>query len=148
MNGVCSVRANASVSAREKLLQWFIYRCEMWKLMCLNTTCYYIRCFCSSYTHKLSFSSRFSSPIALHIFISTASAHIFYNAFESRHVAVDSAQIMFRILQYVYLIFHFTSISIDSPSFCFIFFFQFFFLFGDSLFFILLSFLLHFFFLH
>lgn len=91
--------------------QWFIYRCEMWKLMCLNTTCYYIRCFySSSFIHSLSarlYHTRAASPNR-----SRASVHTHNSIWVARHVAVDSAQIMFRTA--VYFTCHFSSVSIYS----------------------------------
>lgn len=82
----------------------------MWKLMCLNTTCYYIRCFYSSFIHSLSarlYHTRAASPNR-----PRASVHTHNSIWVARHVAVDSAQIMFRTA--VYFTCHFSSVSIYS----------------------------------
>lgn len=89
--------------ARKNFSQWFIYRCEMWKLMYLNTTCYYNRCF-MQLIHKLNL-----FILCVRAFHPPRSPYNF-----SHDVAVDIAQIMCRTS--AYLICHNELVSIDSHA--------------------------------
>lgn len=73
-------------NGKKTFLQWFIYRCEMWKLMCLNTTCYYIRCF---YTALSFIHSHWHS---VHLYHTRFLSHSFRKLSRCNHTHTNSSR--------------------------------------------------------